>query len=67
MGPFARNVVLYGSAFASLLAGASLTHRIYEPDLTIPKQQPQQPQQQQQQQQSGEQQQQQQQQQQSRQ
>ena len=61
MGPFARNVVLYGSAFASLLAGASLTHRIYEPDLTIPKQQPQQPQQQQQQ--SGEQQQQQQQQQ----
>ena len=64
MGPFARNVVLYGSAFASLLAGASLTHRIYEPDLTIPKQQPQQPQPQQQQ--SGEQQQQQQQQQQSR-
>jgi hypothetical protein len=26
----------YGVAFASLLAGASLVHNVYKPDLTIP-------------------------------
>ena len=51
MRPLARNAILYGSAFASLLAGASVTHYIYKPDLTIPRQQQQQQEQQQQQQQ----------------
>ena len=48
---FSRYVILYSSAFASLLAGASVTHAILKPDLTIPtpsagseERQPQQPQ-----------------------
>ncbi|KAG5188188.1 hypothetical protein JKP88DRAFT_234577, partial [Tribonema minus] len=33
---FAEYAVLFGASMASMLAGASLVHNIFKPDLTLP-------------------------------